>query len=342
MVDEFGIDVARQESGTKTRLFSVENIFELAHYRANRRKEKPAPKKQVVATMYAPNSGVGKTTLASNFGTIFSLRGFKTLVIDLDFQANLTLSFGYDPALTAAEAIEAGISPSEIVEHHFGNLTPNYPLGRVTLQEAIKKPFGEYGPHIVPADLNLDRLDAMLMHEMFVNRNADLTLARLIKEGLSKKDQYFDISEYDIILFDAAPANNRITYGALLASDHVISPVSMEKFSPKGMFYLSSILAEMQDQFERSPDLIIVGNFFDPNRVRAMGQLMAITQASYKDAWLDSSIRRSEDFSKALIGESELPVVLSKPGSQTATELCASANELLERMEISKSCPNRT
>ncbi|MGF6292715.1 ParA family protein [Paraburkholderia youngii] len=331
MVDESGIEVARQEAGPKTRLFSIENIFELARYRANRR-SKTTRKKQVVATVYAPKGGVGKTTLASNFGTIFALKGLRTLIIDLDFQANLTLSFGYDSELTLEEAVEQGISQSKIVEYHFGNLIPNYPSGRVTLQEAIKKPFGEFGPHIVPADLNLDRLDTMLTYETLEGRNADLILAKLIKDG-QKKDQHFDISEYDVILFDAAPAKNRITRGALLASDYVISPVSMEKFSTKALSYLSSVLTEMHDQFDRSPELIIVGNFFDPNRVRVMGQLMTITQ-TYRDAWLDRSIRRSEDFPKALTGESDLPLVLSKPSSQAATELRESADALLNRMGL--------
>src|SRR5690242_3900486 len=53
MVDESGIEVTRQETGPRTRMFSVENIFELARYRANRR-GRNTKKKQVVATVYAP------------------------------------------------------------------------------------------------------------------------------------------------------------------------------------------------------------------------------------------------------------------------------------------------
>lgn len=332
IVDESGIEVARQEAGPKTRLFSIENIFELARYRADRR-SKTVKKKQVIATVYAPKSGVGKTTLASNFGTIFALKGLRTLIIDLDFQANLTQSFGYNSELTREEAVEAGIGQSRIVEYHFGNLIPNYPTGRVTLQEAIKMPYGEYGPHIVPADLNLDRLDTILTYETLEGRNADLILAKLLKDGLTKKDPHFDSSDYDVILFDAAPAKNRVTRGALLASEYVISPVSMEKLSTKALSYLSSALTEMHDQFDRSPELIIVGNFFDPNRVHVLGELMTVTR-TYRDSWLDRSIRRSEDFPKALTGESDLPLVLSKPNSQAAAELRESADALLKRMGL--------
>ncbi|EEF26625.1 conserved hypothetical protein [Ricinus communis] len=332
MVDESGIEVTRQEAGPRTRLFSVENIFELARYRANRRGKAPQ-RKQVVATVYTPQVGVGKTTLASNFGTIFALKGLKTLIIDLDFKASLTLSFGYDSELTYEEAVEGGINRSQIVEYHIGNLIPNYPTGRVTLHEAVKKPYGDYGPHIVPADLNLDRLDTMLRDESLEGRKADLVLATLLKEGLAKKDRHFDVSGYDIILFDTASAKNRITNSALLASDYVISPVSMEKFSTKSMSYLTDVMKEIRNQSDRSPELIIVGNLFDPNRVRVMGQLMTATQ-TYSESWLDTSIRRSEDFAKELGDKTALPLVLSKPNSQTAAELRHSADALLQRMGL--------
>ena len=333
-VDESGVQVARQENGPRTRLFSIENIFDLARYRAQRRnKDKTGRRKQVVATVYAPKGGVGKTTLATNLGTIFALKGYRPLVVDLDFQANLTLAFGYDSELTLEEAIEAGIRPADVVEYHFGNLMPNYPMGRVTLPEVIKKPYGENGPHIVPADLTLDRVDTMLTYESLEGRNSRLSLAKLISDGQKQLDQHFDTSAYDIVLFDAPPAKNRITQGALLASDYVISPVSMEKFSTKALSYLSSVLTEMYNDFQRNPELIIVGNFFDPNRVRVMGQLATITQ-TYKDAWLERSIRRSEDFPRALDGDNELPLTLAKPSSQATAELRACAEALLERMGL--------
>lgn len=332
MVDESGIEVTRQEEGARTRLFSVENIFELARYRANRR-GKPKKKQQVVATVYAPKAGVGKTTLASNYGTLFALKGLRTLIVDLDPRAKLTQSFGYDPELTPDEAASAGISHSRSVEYHFGNLVPNYANERVTLQEVIKKPYGEYGPHLIPADLNLDRLDTILMYDALKERDADFVVGNLLKDGLAKKDSLFAVSDYDIILFDTPPTKNRITSSALLASDYLISPVSMENYSTKALSYLSSVLTEMQNRFERTPELITVCNFFDPNRVRVMGQLMTSAQ-TLRDSWLDASIRRSEDFAKGVTGEYDLPLVLFKPNSQAVTELRESVDALLLRMGL--------
>ncbi|QGZ66961.1 ParA family protein [Paraburkholderia acidisoli] len=334
MVDESGIKVARQDSGTKTRMFSVENIFDLARFSATKKtKKKRGERKQVVATVYAPNGGVGKTTLSGNFSSCFSLRGLKTLTIDLDFQAKLTSSLGYDSELTLEEAAEIGKPPSQLVEYHFGNLMPNWPLGRRTLDEVVKMPYGENGPHLIPADLTLDRLDTMLTTEAPARRMADMAISKLLRDGHAKKDSHFDISNYDIVLFDAPSSKNRITRGALLASDYVICPVSMEKYSTKALSYLSSVLSEMHNQFGRSPELIIVGNFLDSARGPVMTQLSMIMQ-TYKQSLLDYWIRHSEDFAKTLDNEADVPLVLSKPGCSASSDLQNCAAALLTRMQV--------
>ena len=334
MVDESGIKVARDESGPRTRLFSIENIFELARYRATRRsKDRNAEKTPVVATVYAPCEGVGATTLASTFASIFALKGLRVLVVDLDFQANLTHTFGYHSELTSEEALERGIPLAKVIEYNFANLTRNYSNERVALQQVVKKPFGDCGPHLVPADLTLDRLNTLPTSETIAGRNDESAVIELLKEGLARKDPYFDVSDYDVILFDVAAARTSITQGALFASDYIVSPVSMEKFSTRALSYLCGVIAEMQEHFDRSPELILVGNFFDPNRVRRISQLMTITQ-SYQDAWLDRSVRHSDDLTNAMPGEADLPLVLAKPGSQAAIDLRECVDALLDRVGL--------
>jgi len=331
--DELGMEVARQENGPKTRLYSLDNVFELAAKKAIKKRDKSPKSKQVVATVYAPKGGVGKTTLTGNLGVSFALRGFKVLLVDLDFQANLTLSLGYDSELTMDEADEEKIPASSIVEHHFGHLMKEWPTGRQSLKDVIKKPYGEYGPHLIPADLTLDRLDTIMLVSALEGKPADTAIAALIQAGMSGKDKDFDIRDYDIILFDASPSKSRITKGALLASDYVISPVSMEKFSTKALSYLASVLTEMQEQFSRCPELVIVGNFFDAKRGRVLRQLLNITSA-YNNAWIGSTIKRSEDFPKNLNEDMDLPLVLAKPTCNSAVELQSVAEMLLKRMEL--------
>lgn len=332
--DASGIHIERQQTGPKARLFSVENLYDLAHWRHFRRD--PAgerPWRQVVATLYAPKGGVGKTTLAYNLASVLPLLGIRTLAVDLDFQSNLTLAFGYDSELTLEDGLELGLDREDIVLHHFGDLMPDWPKGRQALAQVVKRPFGVHGPHLVPADLTLDRLDTMLTYDILEGRRADLKIAHLVKEGLDGRGGPFDLSGYDLILFDAAPAKNRITRGALLASDFVITPVSMEKFSTKALSYLATVLHEMRDQFERSPELVVVGNFFDPGRVRVIGQMATLTR-EYRDAWLETTLRRSEDFPKSLASGDNLPLALAKPSGEASRELLAVAKALIQRMGL--------
>lgn len=334
-VDESGIDIQRQENGPKTRVFSIENVYELANYRKTKKGEL-LRREPIVFTVYAPKGGVGKTTLTANLASIFPLWGLKTLAIDLDFQSNLTLAYGYDSELSHDEALADKKSLDLCVDHHFGHLFPTWPNNdeRQPLANVLKKPFGENGPHLIPSDVTLDRLDALLTFGALQGKLTEGSINKLIVDGRSGKNPDLDLSEYDVIIFDAAPAKNRMTRGALLASDFVVAPISLEKFSTKAVSYLSTVLTEMQEEHEKSPELIIVGNFFDQNRARVQAQLTTI-RSKYNDEWLDSVIRRSEDFPKTLSADQfEPPLYLSKPTSTGAQDLRNVAKALLQRMGV--------
>lgn len=332
-VDESSIKIGRRETGPQTRLFTPENVFELAAWRASKAKSNRRSGKRITATIYAPKGGVGKTTLAANFACLFSLLGARTLVVDLDFQSNLTLAMGYDSEITQEEATREGILSDRVVNYHFGHLMPEWPNGQQALSDVIKMPYGISGPHLIPADLTLDRLDTLLTWEIMGGKNADAKIGRLIEEGRSGKNPKLDLSEYDVILFDAAPAKNRMTRGALLASDFVITPVSMEKFSTKALSYLSQVLDDLQEQMGRRPEQIIVGNFFDANRVRVIATAMQITQ-SYQDAWLESTIRRSESIPRLLATNETLPISMAVPSDEVSGDIRSVAEALLVRMGV--------
>lgn len=329
-IDEAGMEIQRAEKGAKTRLLTVENVYDLAAYKASKKKQLSKNPKKII-TIWTPKGGVGKSTIAFNLSALFSLMGLKVLVIDLDFQSNLTLAFGYDSELSLEEAEASNISSGQVVEYHFGHLMPSWPQGRVSLNKVLKKPFGENGPHLIPSDVTLDYVDAMLTFEALQNQSPDKKIAALFHEGISGRNPDFDLSVYDIILIDAAPAKNRATRGALLASDYVLSPVSMEKFSTKGLSYLSKVLNEIRESFNRAPELCVLGNFFDSSRIRIIKQLATITD-HYQDSWLEATIRRSEDFPKLLASEESIPLVLSKPSSDATGDLKKVAKALVDKM----------
>ncbi|KNH04121.1 hypothetical protein BRCH_02774 [Candidatus Burkholderia brachyanthoides] len=127
MVVDAGIDVARQEHGPKTRLFSAENVFDLARYSSTKKAgTKGRSRKQVVATIYAPKGGVGKTTIAGNLACRFSLRGLKTLIVDLDFQGNLTMMYGFETEMTLRGS--SGSKPLTVANRRVSLWKPNAEL----------------------------------------------------------------------------------------------------------------------------------------------------------------------------------------------------------------------
>lgn len=328
-----GIEVERQSgSGPQSRLFTLENIYDLAAYRAKKTGFKPL--RPIIITIYAPKGGVGKTTGASNIGCLIPLMGLKTLVIDIDFQANLTMSYGYDSELTHEEASEAGLPPEQVIDYHFGQLLPLWPGERATLKQVLKMPYGANGPHLIPAEVTLDRLDDVFTLESISGKLPEMAIAKWITDGRNGKIPDCDLSEYDVIIFDAAPAKSKTTRAALLASDFVVAPVSMEKYSTKSVSYLSTVLTGMEESFGRYPELVLLRNFFDPKRTRVLSQVAKL-QATYPKAWLEATISTSEEFRKVLSAEDyEIPLALAKPSSSSAEELRHVAAALMKKMEV--------
>ena len=60
----------------------------------------------VVTAVAAQKGGTGKTALAGSLASQWAYAGFRTLMIDLDQQANLTYAFAVDPALLDATVVD--------------------------------------------------------------------------------------------------------------------------------------------------------------------------------------------------------------------------------------------
>lgn len=329
--DDAGLQVERKQTGaSSTRVFRPADLFSVARWRTLQ--HGPAPARKAVMAVWNPKGGIGKTTMAGNLAVAFALQGLKVLVVDLDFQGSLTLGFGYDSELTAEEARAQGRAQEDVVQYHLGHLLPGsddrQPLARV-----VKKPWGEAGPHLVPADLMLDMVDYRLLVETLSGAQSDLALTKWIAEGRTGKSAGCDLSVYDLILFDCPPSKNRLTRSALLASDAVVSPVNFEHYSTKALSYLAIVLNEMAENYGRRPDLLILGNEHDPQRVRSSMHVAAIAQ-HYGDALLEQTVRRSEDFPRALDSEPKAPLLLSKPTSAAADDVRAVARRIAARMAL--------
>ena len=85
----------------------------------------------MILTITGQKGGISKTTCAQNIGAGLAKRGYKTLLIDLDAQANLTLASGLKNAEIAGTAFELLQDKSE----HFYDL---YSLPALLMSLAVR------------------------------------------------------------------------------------------------------------------------------------------------------------------------------------------------------------
>ncbi|MCL6482071.1 MAG: ParA family protein [Firmicutes bacterium] len=145
--------------------------------------------------------GVGKTTTAINLAAALSLRQKRTLLIDLDPQANSTIAF-FDPT-------EIQASVYDVLSDH-----------RVDLASVIR-PTKDPFLFVAPGRLALAKLEQQLAGQF----DAPYKL----KDALTPIQK-----NYDFIVLDTPPALGILTVNALVAATHLIVPIQAAYFAIEG------------------------------------------------------------------------------------------------------------
>jgi chromosome partitioning protein len=145
--------------------------------------------------------GVGKTTTAINLAAALALRGKRTLLIDLDPQANSTMSF-LDQQKVTRSVYDAIAEPA------------------VALTDVIiASPLANLS--IAPSRIALAKIEAKLVGEM----DAHFRL----------KDKIDPIREqFPQIVIDCPPTLGLLTVNALVAATHLLIPIQSSYFALEG------------------------------------------------------------------------------------------------------------
>ena len=226
--------------------------------------------------------GVAKTTTVASMGAALSQLGQRVLIVDLDPQACLTFSVGYDP-----ESI--GCSVHQVL------------LGDVTADEAVIGT--EEGSDLLPATIDLAMAEQLLLTTTGREHLLKLALQPLLKS-------------YDFIVIDCPPTLGILTTVALTASDGVLIPLQCETLSHRGVGQLLDTIYDVKKFTNRRLSVIgVLPTLFDGRTAHSRTVLERIGE-DYGVPVLSPPIPKSIRFAEApAVGRTVLSTARSTKGA---------------------------
>lgn len=246
-----------------------------------------------VISLLNHKGGVGKTTSVINIGAGLAQLGRKVLLVDLDPQANLTVSLGI----------------------------PRQP---VTIYECMRGE-SELEPYQLKenVDVVMSTLDLSGAELELINEAGREYILRELFEPVKE--------EYDYIIIDCPPSLGLLTLNALAASDYVYIPLQTEFLALQGLAKIKQVIDKVKFRLNRKLDIGgVIGTMYDGRKILNR-DVMETIKKYFGEKVFDTLIRDNVALAEAPSQRKDIfEYSPSSIGAEDYMNLC---KEIIQRVE---------
>ena len=239
--------------------------------------------------------GVGKTTTAINLAAALALRGKRTLLVDMDPQANSSMSY------LDVRTVERSLY--DVIAERSARWRTSSSIAREE-------------PLVAPSRIALAKLEAKLVGE--------------IDAHFRLKDRLDPIrDDYDYIVIDCPPTLGLLTVNALVASTHLLVPIQSSYFALEGTDDLLETVDKVRAR--ANPDLRLLGVLITMHdrRTAIARDIQDQIQEVFGDQVFGTVISKSVRLEESPAYKE--PIFRFAPDSSGATEYYRLCEEVIDR-----------